>query len=32
VPDEEIKAMKPVLTMIGGRMAQARAPYERLSD
>jgi predicted amidohydrolase YtcJ len=32
IADEEIKEMKPVLTMIGGRVVQARAPYERLSN
>jgi predicted amidohydrolase YtcJ len=32
IPDEEIKEMKPVLTMIGGRVVHARAPYDRLAN
>lgn len=32
IPDEEIKKMKPVLTMIGGRVVHARAPYDRLAN
>jgi predicted amidohydrolase YtcJ len=32
IPDEELKAMKPVLTIIGGRVVHARAPYERLAN
>ncbi len=32
IDDEEIKQMKPVLTMVGGRVVHARAPYEALAD
>ncbi len=32
IPAEEIKLMKPVLTMIGGRVVHARAPYDALAD
>ena len=28
----DLKQMKPVLTMIGGRVVHARAPYERLGN
>ncbi|HEX5062690.1 MAG TPA: amidohydrolase family protein [Kofleriaceae bacterium] len=32
IPDEQLKEMKPVLTLIGGRVVHARAPYERLAN
>jgi predicted amidohydrolase YtcJ len=32
IPDEELKEMRPVLTIIGGRVVHARAPYERLEN
>ena len=32
IPDEEIKEMRPVLTIIGGRAVHARAPYDRLAN
>ncbi len=31
VGDEELKQMKPVLTMVGGRVVHARAPYDALA-
>ena len=31
IGDEEIKQMKPLLTMVGGRVVHARAPYEALA-
>ena len=32
IPDDEIKLMRPVLTIIGGRVVHARAPYARLEN
>ena len=32
ISDEEIKRMKPLLTMVGGRVVYARAPYDGLKD
>jgi predicted amidohydrolase YtcJ len=32
IPEEEIKQMKPVLTMVGGRVVHARAPLEALQQ
>jgi predicted amidohydrolase YtcJ len=32
VGDEALKSMKPVLTMVGGRVVQARAPYAALAE
>ncbi len=32
IGDEEIKQMRPVLTMVGGRVVHARAPYDALAE
>ena len=32
VGDEEIKRMRPLLTMVGGRVVHARAPFDSLKD
>ena len=32
IGDEEIKQMRPVLTMVGGRVVHARAPYDGLAE
>jgi predicted amidohydrolase YtcJ len=32
IDDEEIKQVRPVLTMIGGRVVHARAPYDALAQ
>jgi predicted amidohydrolase YtcJ len=32
IEDEEIKHMRPVLTMVGGRVVHARAPFDTLAD
>jgi predicted amidohydrolase YtcJ len=32
IGDEEIKRMRPLLTMVGGRVVHARAPYAALVD
>ena len=32
IGDEELKQMKPVLTMVGGRVVHARAPFEALAN
>jgi len=32
IGDEELKRMKPVLTMVGGRVVHARAPFDRLRE
>ena len=32
IGDEEIKRMRPLLTMVGGRVVHGRAPYEALVD
>ena len=32
IGDEEIKQIKPVLTMVGGRVAHARAPFGSLAE
>jgi predicted amidohydrolase YtcJ len=31
IPEEEIKQVKPVLTMVGGRVVHARAPFDGLA-
>ena len=32
IDDEEIKHMRPLLTMVGGRVVHARAPYDALAE
>jgi hypothetical protein len=32
ISDEEIRRMRPLLTMVGGRVVHARAPFDSLKD
>ena len=32
ISDEDLREMRPVLTMVGGRVVHARAPFEALTE